>query len=209
MRHGSSTTRSAAAFIAVAAWIGLGVQLAASTSQVGSPAAAAWVMLRYFTVLTNLVVAIAFTSIALGSTRLSSSRLLGGVTLSIALVGVIYILLLRGLIELSGGAVLADFLMHTVTPLATVCYWLVFAGKGGLRWRDPALWALYPLVYTLYALARGEADGRYPYPFLDVGTLGLGAVLINCALIFAGFMVAGWGMVALDRPLVSRNQRPA
>jgi hypothetical protein len=196
--------RFAAALIALAAWAGLGVQWQASTALTGAAGAALWAMLRFFTILANLLVAIHFTAIALGSRRAARPFLLGGTTLAILLVGIVYFLLLRGLLELSAGAKLADILLHMVTPALVPFWWLAFAPKGGLRARDPLRWALLPLLYFAYALARAGADGRYPYPFMNVARLGWGVVLLYAAAIAAGFLLAGFLMLRLDRALARK-----
>jgi len=195
----SLPARFAAALIALAAWAGLAVQLQASMDISGSAGAALWAMLRYFTVLTNLLVALIFTGAALG--RRISPFTYGGVTLAILLVGVVFALLLNGLVELSSGALLADVLMHRVTPLLVPLWWLAFAAKGGLGRRGPFLWMLYPLGYFAYALARAGLDGRYPYPFMDVGRIGWLQTGLNALEVAAGFLLAGLLLVWLDRRL--------
>jgi hypothetical protein len=196
--------RLAAALIALAAWAGLGVQWQASTAMTGAAGDALWAMLRFFTILANLLVAIHFTAIAAGSRRAARPFLLGGTMLAILLVGIVYFLLLRGLLELSAGARLADILLHMVTPALVPLWWLAFAPKGGLRARDPLRWALLPLVYFAYALARAAADGRYPYPFMNVTRLGWGIVLLYAAAIAAGFLLAGFLLLRLDRALARK-----
>ncbi|QNM81928.1 Pr6Pr family membrane protein [Sphingomonas sabuli] len=191
--------RTAAALIALAAWSGLAIQFDATLATTGSAGQALWVPLRFFTVLTNLTVALTFTASALG--RRISPSWLGGVTLAIVLVGVVYMQLLRGLVELSGGALLADAILHKVVPVLVPLYWVALAPKGRLRWRDPAVWALFPLAYLGYALLRGSAEGRYAYPFIDVAKLGAAQVALNAVLIALGFAVAGLALVALDRRL--------
>ena len=192
-----STARPAAALIALVGCAGLAVQFSATQSATGSVGETIWILTRFFTVLTNLVVAVSFTAMASG--RRISPFLMGGITLAIVLVGLVYMLLLRGLIELSGGRLLADFLLHKAVPLLVPIYWFVFAPKGGLRWRDPWLWALYPLLYFAYAIARGLSGDRYPYPFMDVGELGWLQTLINAGAIAAVFIVVGYALVWLDR----------
>ena len=108
-------------------------------------------------------------------------------------------LLLRGLVELSGGAAVADLLLHKVVPVLAPLYWLFMAPKGGLRWRDPWLWMLYPLLYFGYAVARGLGGDRYPYPFMDVSEIGWLRTAINAAVIAAAFAIAGYALVWLDR----------
>ncbi len=82
----SGAARVLAAVIAVAAWAGLVVQFGASLSRTGSIGAAAWAMVRYFTVITNLVLAVVLTGFALRRREFSAPSLLGGVTLAILLV---------------------------------------------------------------------------------------------------------------------------
>lgn len=199
------TSRVAAGLIALVAWLGLAVQLNATLGMGFSLLEALWILVRFFTVLTNLIVALAMTAIALGA-RLKP-WLLGGIMLAILLVGVVYMTLLRGLLDLSGGALLADTLLHKVTPLLVTLWWLAFAPKGALRWRDPAVWALFPLAYFPYALARGAAEGVYAYPFINVAKLGWAQVAINAIAIAAGFLITGLLVVALDRLLGRRTHR--
>ena len=199
MQATSTNARIAAAIVALVAWTGLGVQFAATYAGSGSVAETLWIVLRYFTVITNLAVALLLTAVAIGLRV--GPHLLTGVTLAILLVGVVYGLLLRGLVELSGGALLADALLHKVVPVLTPLFWLVFAPKGHVRSRDPLLWALYPLGYFGYALVRGQVEGRYAYPFIDVAALGRPATLLNALLIALGFLAAGYAILWLDRRL--------
>ncbi|MDQ3074296.1 MAG: Pr6Pr family membrane protein [Pseudomonadota bacterium] len=196
-----------AALIALVAWVALAVQYRATLGLADSVPQALWVLLRYFTVMTNLLVAVVMTGIALDRPRFGAPILLGFVTLSILLVGIVYMTLLRGMLELSGGALLADALLHKCVPLLVPSFWLAFAPKGQLGWRDPWWWSLYPCAYFAYALMRGSAEGAYAYPFIDLGTLGPARVAINAAAIAAAFLAAGFGFVALDRALARRAPR--
>lgn len=189
--------RMAAAIVALVALAGLVVQFAATLDQTGSVAGTLWTLLRYFTVLTNLLVALAFGWVAIGGRP--HPRRLAGVMLAILLVGIVYGLLLRGLLTLSGGALLADTLLHKVTPVLVPLWWIAFAVRGQLRWRDPWGWTLFPALYLPYALLRGMAEGRYAYPFIDVAKIGIGTVLVNAVLIAMGFIAAGHALVWIDR----------
>lgn len=191
------TARIAAAIVALVALAGLVVQFAATLDQTGSVAGTLWTLLRYFTVLTNLLVALAFGWVAIGGRP--HPRRLAGVMLAILLVGIVYGLLLRGLLTLSGGALLADTLLHKVTPVLVPLWWIAFAVRGQLRWRDPWGWTLFPALYLPYALLRGMAEGRYAYPFIDVAKIGIGTVLVNAVLIAMGFVAAGHALVWIDR----------
>lgn len=195
--------RLAAALIALVAWTGLVVQFTATFGQNGSIPETLWILLRFFTVITNLLVALMMTSVARG--RPISPSLIAGLTLAIVFVGIVYATLLHGLVELAGLALIADILLHYVVPVAMAVYWLAFAPKIGLRLGDPFLWCSYPLVYLFYVVVRGSVDGRYPYPFVDVATLGYGRILLNSLMLLAAFLLAGLGLVALGELMARRR----
>jgi len=193
----------AAALVAIVCWVGLAVQLAATYGVQHDVTATLWVLARFFTILTNLLVAVTMTWVAIG--RKVSPEVLGGLTLALLLVGVIYMTLLRGLMHLNGAAHIADTLFHKVSPVLMALWWLLFAPRAKLRWSAPILWAVYPLGYLIYVLARGRMDGRYPYPFIDVGKLGWLQTALNVGGIALGFILAGFALVWIDswRPLGS------
>jgi hypothetical protein len=193
--------RAFAGLIAFVAWAGLVIQFAASTMTLGSVEAAAWHLALFFTILTNIGLAVTFTGVALGKPAFGRPPLLGGMMLSIVLVGVIYSLLLAGTQVLTGGDRYANVIMHYAMPILVTLFWLLSAPKGHLRARDPLIWAAYPLTYLAYVLVRGGSDGAYPYFFLDVGKLGWGPAMGNAAGISAGFLAAGYLIVWLDRRL--------
>jgi len=197
----SANARAFAGLIAVVAWVGLVIQFSASTAALGTIEAAAWHLALFFTILTNVALAVAFTGVALGKPAFGLPSLLGGAMLSVLLVGTVYSLLLAGTQVLTGGDRYANVVMHYAMPVLVLLFWLTCVPKGSLRTRDPLIWAAYPLTYLAYALARGGSDGVYPYFFLDVGKLGWAAAMINAAAISAGFLAAGYLTVWLDRRL--------
>lgn len=194
---------AAAALVAIVCWAGLAVQFAATYGVQHDVTATLWVLARFFAILTNLLVAVTMTWVAIG--RKVSPEVLGGLTLALLLVGVIYMTLLRGLMHLNGPALIADTLFHKVSPVLMALWWLLFAPRAKLRWSAPILWAIYPLGYLIYVLARGRMDGRYPYPFIDVGKLGWLQTALNVGGIALGFILAGFALVWIDswRPLGS------
>lgn len=194
------TARTAAALVALICWAALGVRFAVTYGQTGDALAALWILARFFTITTNLAVAAAMTWAALG--RGVSPSVLGGLTLSILLVAAVYMILLQKLYHLTGAALVADVLMHKVSPVAMAITWLLATPHGRLRLTAPLWWSLYPVAYFAYVLGRGAVDGRYPYPFMDVGKIGLGHTLLNAVVIAAAFIVAGEALVWLDRRLL-------
>lgn len=159
----TGVVRVAAAAIALISWAGLAVQFNAIIDQGQSVIGTLWIMVRYFTILTNLLVAVVFSGVASGLPAFAAPLLLGGTTMAIVLVGVVNHLLLRGLLELSGGAKLADTILHYVTPIAVLVFWLLLAPKGQLTRRDPLRWVAFPSAYLVYALVRGTIEGKFAY----------------------------------------------
>ena len=197
--------RCGAAAVAAVCWAGLAIQFSATYSNAQDVALTLWILSRFFTIITNLLLAVTMTAVALGGRV--SPLVLGGLTLAIVLVGVVYFTLLQGLHVLAGAALLADFLLHKVSPALMVLWWLLLAPRGRLRWRAPIWWTAYPVAYFAYALARGQVEGRDPYPFIDVARLGWIQVALNAGGIAMGFLLAGFALVWIDRwrPLGSRR----
>jgi hypothetical protein len=189
-------------------WGGIALQFWASYGHSHDAILTLWTLARFFTIISNLALALAMTSVALG--HRVSPFVLVGLTLAILLVGIVYRTLLVGLHSLSGPALIANYLLHDASPLAMTAYWLLFVPRGSLKWNAPWQWSLFPVVYFLYVLGRGQIDHRYPYPFIDVGKLGWLQVAMNAAGIALAFILAGFLLVWIDswRPLgPSRGRR--
>ena len=96
--------------------------------------------------------------------------------------------------------------LHDAIPFLYFLYWLVFLPKGSLRWSDPAMWLLYPILFFIYSMLRGVAFGIYPYPFINAAQLGFERVFVNAAVFLAVFYGLGAGLTALDHALGSDNR---
>jgi hypothetical protein len=196
-------TRAFRILTALAAWAGLGIQLwiLLTSGAFETPALAAWRFLAFFTILTNLIVALVNTASALAPESTagrfaSGANVRAAVLLYIGTVGIIYHLLLAGLWVPQGLQLIADQLLHTATPVLVLLGWLLFDRKDGLSFRALPAYLIYPVGYTLYALARGAGDGFYPYPFIDVSQIGYAGAFRNIAGLTAAFIL-GSGLVIL------------
>lgn len=202
-----SMRNATAALVGIVCWAGLAIQFSATLGHEHHVAQTLWTLARFFTITTSLLVALLMTWTAIG--RRVSPLLLGGITLADLLVAVVYGLLLRGLHPLNGSAVTANFLLHDVSPALMGLWWLLFAPRGQLKWNAPWLWALYPLAYLVYVLARGRVDGRYPYPFINPPRIGWTQTALNVGGIALGFLICGFVLVWIDswRPLGSKRSK--
>jgi hypothetical protein len=171
-------------------------------------------MFCFFTVQSNLVVGVTTAMLALSLRRRGSVfavfRLIGVVGITITFL--VFHVALSGLQDLEGSAALADFLLHTASPVLCVLGWLLFGPRGRVSARV-ALWSLlFPVVWLVFTLVRGLAVDYYPYPFLDVGDLGAGRVTLNVVVVALVFVVVVYAAWALDRripPNGSHSARPA
>ena len=188
---------------ALAAWGALGLQLAlslAAAPEAGqSVAAAIWRFLGFFTVLTNLFVAIVATAAALAPRQaLASAPVRFAALVAILLVGVVYSLALRHIWNPQGWQAVADHALHDATPLLYLLAWL--SGRhGALGWRDAPRALVFPAAYLAYALARGAVEGWYAYYFLNPAEQGWAQFLVSVAAILGGIMAAAWLVIALDK----------
>jgi hypothetical protein len=193
-----------AAVGAALGWFALALQLYLMILKVpaGQMLGTVITFLSFFTILTNILVVLVFTAAGFrtGWGRwFARPSVQAGSAVYIAIVGCSYQLLLRHLWNPQGAQWLADTLLHSVIPLVYVLYWLLFAPRTGLRWKDAVCWLVYPALYFGYVLARGALIGIYPYPFVDVTALGYGGVFVRAGVFLLVFLGTGLLVVAVGR----------
>jgi hypothetical protein len=195
--------RLLATLIALVAMAALLLQDLVSTVLLGRPGAwsVVWAMAAYFTVLTNLIVAVSFAQVA-ATGRTAPAGWHGGVVLWIGTVGLIYHAVLAGIWDPQGLAWWADQGLHTATPVLSLVWWLAFAPKAPLTIWHPLRWALWPLAYCAYALIRGQATGAHPYPFIDMGVLGATRTALNVLGLTTGFTFGGYLLMWVARRML-------
>jgi hypothetical protein len=140
----------------------------------------------YFTIQSNLLVAIVITQLARDPLRDGPAwrvvRL--SAVVGIFVTGVVHFVLLRPLLDLDGPDWVADKLLHMVVPVLAVVGWAVFGPRPRIEVREIRLALVWPLAWLAWTLVVGRLSGWYPYPFLDHreehGTMGV--VLTSAAI---------------------------
>jgi hypothetical protein len=193
-----------AAVGAVLGWFALALQLYLMLLKVpaGQMLGTVITFFSFFTILINILVALVLTVAGLRPGRgqwFHRPSVQAGTAVYIAIVGCSYQLLLRHLWNPQGAQWLADILLHSVIPLVYILYWLLFAPRTGLRWKDALAWLVCPAVYFVYVLARGALIGIYPYPFVDVTALGYAGVFVSAGIFLLVFLGTGLLIVAVGR----------
>jgi hypothetical protein len=165
----------------------------------------------FFTILTNILVAVSLSMILLSS-RPAAGRffakpsVITAVAVYIFIVGLVYNIVLRSVWHPQGLQKLADELLHVAVPLLFIIYWLLFAPKNSLQWMHAFRWLIFPAVYLVYAMIRGGIEGFYPYPFLDANTLTFGRVFMNCVGLLFVFIITGLLFVAAAKCMSSQTK---
>ena len=165
-----------------------------------TPAKRALNVFAFFSIQSNIFVAATTLLLALNPNRSSTTfkvaRLTGIVAISITFV--VFHAVLSKLVDLESWALVADNLLHTVVPALAVVGWLIFGPRNLTDRRVMWLSLLFPLAWCAFTLIRGEFVGWYPYPFIDVGVLGYGKVLVNSLWIGVLYLGVAGGFTGSD-----------
>jgi hypothetical protein len=158
----------------------------------------------YFTHLTNLGLVLVYLGELTGWAwlgwfrRPNTKALMAGF---ITLVMVFYHVMLAPYYKMEGALAVATFILHYVTPIAYLVWWVLFAGHGTLKFRDIPLMWVPGLVYVAWVLVRGLWAHEYPYDILNPAKFGYGGVAIGTGVIFAAVTIFCCVLVFFDRLL--------
>ena len=111
-------------------------------------------------------------------------------------------------------------LMHIVLPLMYIGDWVLFYEHKKVKWYYPIASILLPLAYLAFiavhawayhfdtGIANFAGDGPliYPYFFLNPETQGMGGVVKWIIILLAGFIIAGFAFLGIDRILPSKRE---
>jgi len=160
----------------------------------------------YFTIDSNGLAALAFTSLLLAPSSwlgrfFGHHTTLTAITVYMVVVGLVYNVILRSLWDPQGLQWIVDELLHSVLPALLVLHWLMFVAPEKLQWKSIPVWMLFPGAYCILIMRRGAMSGFYPYPFLDPNTLGYQKVYHNIGGMMALFFVLAFLLVGISKIL--------
>lgn len=162
--------------------------------------------LSYFTILSNILVAVMLTALAQGRVRptLLWRTIRMDSLIMITVTGLVFVLILAKDADLQGLQYVTNTIEHYLVPVLTVVTWLVWGPRAWLRLVTVFTALVIPILWLAYTFARGAVIGAYPYGFLDVAVLGYGKSLVNVAGVLILGIVLGLVFLGLDR-LLSRG----
>jgi hypothetical protein len=192
--------------LSAAAGAGLEMILSLAPPNPGGLAGTLVEYFSYFTLDTNVLVAVAMGWSALAPESgpgkfFSKPGVRAAITLYILLVALVYHFMLREIWTPYGWEKIANFILHYVTPILMLCNWLLISRKDGLRLIQVPGWMAFPAVYAALVLLRGQLTGMYPYGFLNVAEIGWTASLKHIVELILAMGLAGCVMVVAARRL--------
>ena len=200
--------RAFAALIGIGALAALVVQILGQMQ--ANPGTSAletiWVLLRYFTIWTNLSIGIFFALSAMRA-RLVSYSLLSAIVIWILVVGVAYHVLLARVHNPTGVLALTNEIFHTIIPIAVLAFWAMVRERANLSITDPLKWIFFPAAYGACAIARGGLDGVFPYYYMDPGIVGWSGVVASQLQFLLVFLGLGFGIRWLSNRLGAGSVR--
>ena len=195
-------------FAATALCVAVGVAVSVYTAVQGpgqfhSGVARGFNAFAFFTIQSNLIVGGTSLLLALrldrSSTVFKVFRLIGVVAITVT--GVVFHVALGRLLDLEGWHQFGNQMVHTVVPLLGAVGWLLAGPRRLTSARIAWLSLLFPAFWITFTLIRGAATHWYPYPFIDVNTLGYAKVVLNCFWVGLLLLGVAAGATVIDRRL--------
>jgi hypothetical protein len=158
--------------------------------------------LRYYTIQTNLLVGVLlllhFFARLKGPTLPAGLRLAtGGVTVWILVTLGVFHWMLSALYQPVGVRRISNALMHYITPILMLGYFLMVMPSEVLDWTLLLWWSSYPMVYFAGSMIGGRISGFYPYWFLrpsgqyPEGNGSYPRVLLTVMVLFCVYLLLG------------------
>lgn len=176
---------------------------------------AVWNILSYFTIWSNMLVAVLAYLLARDPARRGrwfSVLQLSGLAM-ITVTGLVYAVILASIWQPAGWYKVADQTLHYLVPIGFVLGYLLFGPRPFLSHATLGWSLLIPVGWLAYTLVRGPfityADGGrtrhfYPYHFIDVDVIGYGPAFANIAGVMLLMLLVAAAYWLLDRKLPAR-----
>ena len=223
----SQNRKASAAYKLVLAACGTAGLLGTSGVLSGYPSST---FLLYFTNLSNIAVACYLWGAGIAELRGVNEeqvrpwhgKVKHALMLAITVTGIVAHFMLNGGGVMAGGTFHWEMLLlHYVVPVGMIADWLLFDRKGTMTKAEPPTWTFFPLAYVVYIyvmvlglgfscesgvdFGNNMPASRFPYPFLDVDTLGAGGVVAIIVVLIVVFVALGYVYVLIDRKLASKR----
>ncbi|MDZ7578294.1 MAG: Pr6Pr family membrane protein [Candidatus Nanopelagicales bacterium] len=162
----------------------------------------------YFTILSNIVVGVTSLLLAIRLDRTSTVfrvfRLFG--LFSIIITGLVVNFYLGKFVHLEGIDLINNDMVHVAVPILATLGWLIFGPRTPFRFKYLFYALGIGLVWLLVTFIHGALLHWYPYPFLDVDTIGYPKALTISLAILAFAFLLGMAILGLDKVLPGHDK---
>ena len=154
----------------------------------------------FFTILSNLAVVLCFSSLFFNVLPFFKSfKIMTAIAVYISIVAIVYNTVLRFLWEPKGLQKIVDEFLHVIIPILFVYYWFKSDLNEKLNYK--LLWKIliFPAIYLIFVLIRGNFSAYYPYPFINVSTIGYSQTIVNAILVVVAFIIVSLAYIRISR----------
>ncbi len=156
----------------------------------------------YFTIQSNFLVAVSMWLIVRDRTRSQAFRVIRLASLvGITVTGIVAAVALPPSPNYTTASLVCDRLLHIVVPVLAIVGWVAFGPRDTVTSEDLLPSLIWPVLWLVATLGLGPFVGWYPYPFLNMDTIGVGRTLLNCAVIAVLFLALAALALWADRRL--------
>lgn len=184
-------------------------------------------LISYYTLQSNSICAITFIWFVILELRNSKKKeyyyiIKGAIMICILITAVVYRIALapngfemRALESSISNKQLANFLVHTLSPLLVILDYFLFDEKGKFKKFYPIIWILLPLGYIPYVYIYSFSGGRFysiggsrefGYKFLDYHMIGYAGVFVSVIIITLVILGVSYLLVIFDYLMGKRRQ---
>jgi hypothetical protein len=150
-------------------------------------------LLSYFTIWSQIVVAITFYALYKNQNRKDrfTTLLLPTAIMMITITGIMFYALIYPVSPPEGANIYPSFVSHAVVPVISVLVWIVYGPRGFMKVKAIPSLFIISIIWVGLTLVRGVVSTQYPYGVLDVTEIGYMWFFITVvAIIIFGVVLA-------------------
>jgi len=158
-------------------------------------------LLSYFTIWSQIVVAIVFYALYKDSARRDrfTTLLLPTAIMMVTITGIMFYALIYPVSPPVGANIYPSFVSHAVVPVISVLAWIVYGPRGFMKIKAIPSLFIIPIIWVGLTLVRGVVSTQYPYGVLDVTEIGYMWFFITVVAIIIFGVVLGLVYSAIDK----------
>lgn len=177
-------------------------------------------MLSYYTLQSNIICLIVFLIFEIQEMKQKEYKneiyylVKGGIIIMILITAVVYrFALAPGGFEMTSlkqsvsNKIVANFLVHTLSPILVLFDYILFDEKGKFKKYYPMIWIFIPLQYVIYVYTYSASGGefysiggsrKYAYPFLDYEMIGYNGVIVSILFLAIAILILSYVLILYD-----------